>query len=199
MRGIPDDVMSCSDGRQHGAADATISPADAGPCALANSVVFETVDPEDVLRTGAIFWGNVRPACRDNGRKVQGALMLAGRTEGLSWLGYGKRGTGEDHENGDGDRVCGTEADLTSGLAKIAWKGKGQDAAPVPANFGSLNGHEATCGFMTRPATAIRWRITLPRPTRGGIRNSGLAGPKAISSWPSLGTATVCPGHGHPA
>ncbi|MFV0428735.1 MAG: hypothetical protein ACK5KO_04835 [Arachnia sp.] len=35
-------------------ADATVAPADAGPYALAGSVVFETVDPEDILRGAAL-------------------------------------------------------------------------------------------------------------------------------------------------
>ncbi len=36
-------------------ADATVAPADAGPYALAGSVVFEIVDPEDILADGDTF------------------------------------------------------------------------------------------------------------------------------------------------
>ncbi|SEU08422.1 TonB-dependent receptor domain-containing protein [Paracoccus homiensis] len=103
-------------------ADATISPADAGPYALAGSVVFETVDPEDILDPDQRFGGNARLSYDDNGKTAQAALTLAGQADGLSWLAYGKRATGDDYKAGDGTVMKGTAADLTSGLAKVAYE-----------------------------------------------------------------------------
>lgn len=103
-------------------ADATISPADAGPYALAGSVVFETLDPEDLLAEGDTFGGNVRLSYGDNGETLQRALTLSGRSGGFSWLGYAKRATGEDYEAGDGTTVGGTAADLDSFLGKVAYE-----------------------------------------------------------------------------
>lgn len=102
--------------------DATVSPADAGPYALAGSVVMETVDPERLLGEGRNFGGNVRLSYGDNGETFQRALTLAGRTGGLSVLGYAKRATGEDYVTGDGDTMGGTAADLDSLLGKIAYE-----------------------------------------------------------------------------
>ncbi|MDB6178374.1 TonB-dependent receptor [Paracoccus sp. Z330] len=103
-------------------ADATISPADAGPYALAGSVVFETIDPEDILGADDMFGGNLRLSYADNGDTAQAALTLAGQAQGFSWLAYGKRATGNDYESGDGTVMRGTAADLNSGLAKIAYE-----------------------------------------------------------------------------
>ncbi|ETX28827.1 TonB-dependent receptor plug domain-containing protein [Roseivivax isoporae] len=103
-------------------ADATVSPADAGPYALAGSVVFETLDAEDLLADGDRFGGNVRLSYGDNGETFQRALTAAGRTGGFSWLGYAKRATGEDYETGDGDVIGGTAADLDSLLGKVAYE-----------------------------------------------------------------------------
>ncbi|SFD42115.1 TonB-dependent receptor plug domain-containing protein [Roseivivax sediminis] len=103
-------------------ADATVSPADAGPYALAGSVVFETLDPSDILAEGDNFGGNVRLSYGDNGETFQRALTLTGRSGGFSWLGYAKRATGEDYETGDGDVIGGTAADLDSVLGKVAYE-----------------------------------------------------------------------------
>ena len=102
--------------------DATVSPADAGPYALAGSVVFETVDPESILEDGRNFSGNVRLSYGDNGETFQRALTLAGRSGGLSVLGYAKRASGEDYESGAGDTIGGTAADLDSLLGKVVYE-----------------------------------------------------------------------------
>lgn len=123
-------------------------PADAGPYALAGSVVLETVDPERLLGEERNFGGNLRLSYGDNGETFQRALTLAGRSGGLSVLGYAKRATGEDYVTGDGDTMGGTAADLDSLLGKIAYESESghrievsgpaaarRHAAPVPGQF----------------------------------------------------------------
>ncbi|MGR3455950.1 TonB-dependent receptor plug domain-containing protein [Pseudooceanicola sp.] len=134
-------------------ADATVAPADAGPYALAGSVVFETVDPEDVLDPGETFGGNVRLAYGTNGKTGQAAVTLAGRQGNLSWLGYAKRAKGEDYESGAGDTILGTAANLTSYLGKMVYENEAGHRMEVSAlhmtddelrqfraNFGGNNG-----------------------------------------------------------
>lgn len=133
--------------------DATVSPADAGPYALAGSVVFETVDPEDVVPEGQNVGGNLRLGYSDNGATQQGALTLAGVHQGFSWLGYVKRAEGDDYQSGDGTTILGTAADLYSYLGKIAYQGpeghrfeltgqqlEDQELRQFRANFGGLGG-----------------------------------------------------------
>ena len=134
-------------------ADATVAPADAGPYALAGSVVFETVDPVDILDEGDSFGGNVRLSYGDNGSTVQTALTVAGRAGGFSWLGYGKRANGGNYDSGAGAEILGTAADLTSYLGKLAYESDGGHRVEVSgqrlhdkelrqfrANFGGLGG-----------------------------------------------------------
>ncbi len=157
-------------------ADATISPADAGPYALAGSVVFETVDPEDILDPGDPFGGNVRLGYADNGGTAQGALTLAGQSGGFSWLAYGKRATGEDYESGSGQRVRGTRADLTSALLKLAYEDEtghrvelsGQrlrdnSLRQFRANFGSFGGDDSVLRVYdtTRESYSLHYENTL--------------------------------------
>jgi len=103
-------------------ADATIAPADAGPFALAGSVVFETVDAEDVVPVGQSVGGNVRLSYADNGNTAQAALTLAGMHEGFSWLGYIKRAQGDDYTTGAGAAQVGSGADMLSYLGKVAYE-----------------------------------------------------------------------------
>lgn len=103
-------------------ADATISPADAGPFALAGSVVFETVDAEDILTDGQAVGGNLRLSYADNGNTAQGALTLAGQYNGFSWLGYVKRASGDDYTTGAGTAQVGSGANMLSTLGKVAYE-----------------------------------------------------------------------------
>ncbi len=133
-------------------ADATVSPADAGPYALAGSVVFETVDATDILEPGDSFGGNVRLSFSDNGQTLQSSLTLAGQQGGFEWLLYGKLADGEDYEDGDGNRVYGTRAALESYLGKVAYEAGGHrfefsaqrlmdsSLRQERANFGGFNG-----------------------------------------------------------
>jgi hemoglobin/transferrin/lactoferrin receptor protein len=134
-------------------ADATVAPADAGPAALAGSVVFETVDPEDILQDGKSFGGNLRTSYSTNGETAQSALTLAGRQGNLSWLGYAKYADGQNYESGNGTEIEGTAADLKSFLGKVVYEtaeGHRVEASAMRlsdselrqfrANFGGLSG-----------------------------------------------------------
>ncbi len=133
--------------------DATVSPADAGPYALAGSVVFETLDATDILEFGQVVGGNLRLSYSDNGDTAQGALTLAGMYRGFEWVLYGKRATGDDYDDGDGNEVFGTAADLTSFLGKLAYESDtghrieysglqldDDELRQFRANFGGLEG-----------------------------------------------------------
>lgn len=140
-------------------ADATVSPADAGPYALAGSVVFETIDPEAVLAEGRDFGGNLRLSYGDNGETFQRTLTLAGRQGGFSALGYVKRATGEDYETGAGDTIGGTAADLDSVLAKLAYEspeGHRFELSGQQLKDDALRQFRANFGGPVRPTDALR-------------------------------------------
>lgn len=104
--------------------DAGSAPADAGPHALAGAVVMETVDVGDILTEGQAVGGNTRLSYADNGNTFGRSATLAGRFGGLEWLGYVKRATGDDYQNGAGGTIGGSAADLTTGLLKLAHEGE---------------------------------------------------------------------------
>ncbi|MFS4437393.1 TonB-dependent receptor plug domain-containing protein [Paracoccaceae bacterium GXU_MW_L88] len=154
-------------------ADATISPADAGPYALAGSVVFETVDAEDILDEGDVFGGNFRLGYTDNGETAQGALTLAGQYNGFSWVGYGKRATGDEYENGDGETMDGSAADLNSYLGKLAYEApnghrfelsgqrlEDQELRQYRANFQDIRGIGLRFYDTTRESYSLRYENT---------------------------------------
>ncbi|WP_291730334.1 TonB-dependent siderophore receptor [Leisingera sp. F5] len=103
--------------------DPGVAPADAGPRALAGRVVMETIDAEDIIEDGATFGGRSRLSYSSNGSTAQGSLTLAGRSGGFEILGYAKRATGDNYEDGDGNEVTGSAANLTAGLLKFAYEG----------------------------------------------------------------------------
>ncbi|UWQ81671.1 TonB-dependent receptor (plasmid) [Leisingera sp. S132] len=103
--------------------DPGVAPADAGPRALAGRVVMETIDAEDILEDGATFGGQSRLSYSSNGNTAQGSLTLAGRSGGFEILGYAKRATGSNYEDGGGVEISGSAANLTAGLLKFAYEG----------------------------------------------------------------------------
>ncbi|UWQ35302.1 TonB-dependent receptor (plasmid) [Leisingera sp. M527] len=103
--------------------DPGVAPADAGPRALAGRVVMETIDAEDIIEDGETFGGRSRLSYSSNGSTAQGSLTLAGRSGGFEILGYAKRATGDNYEDGDGNEVTGSAANLTAGLLKFAYEG----------------------------------------------------------------------------
>ncbi|MBY6141555.1 TonB-dependent receptor [Leisingera daeponensis] len=103
--------------------DPGVAPADAGPRALAGRVVMETIDAEDILEDGETFGGQSRLSYSSNGNTAQGSLTLAGRSGGFEILGYAKRATGGNYEDGDGNEMSGSAANLSAGLLKFAYEG----------------------------------------------------------------------------
>lgn len=103
-------------------ADAGAAPADAGPHAIAGSVVFETVDAADILAEDAVFGGDLRLAYGENGKTFTRALTLATRHAGFEALAYAKSATGSDYTTGGNETIAGTAADLQSGLLKLAYE-----------------------------------------------------------------------------
>lgn len=103
--------------------DPGVAPADAGPRALAGRVVMETIDAEDILEDGETFGGQSRLSYSSNGNTAQGSLTLAGRSGGFEILGYAKRATGDNYEDGDGNEMSGSAANLSAGLLKFAYEG----------------------------------------------------------------------------
>lgn len=103
--------------------DPGVAPADAGPRALAGRVVMETIDAEDILEDGETFGGQSRLSYSSNGNTAQGSLTLAGRSGGFEILGYAKRATGDNYEDGDGTEMSGSAANLSAGLLKFAYEG----------------------------------------------------------------------------
>ncbi|MBR9762918.1 MAG: TonB-dependent receptor [Rhodobacteraceae bacterium] len=160
-------------------ADATISPADAGPGALAGSVVFETVDAADILAIGESFGGNLRLSYADNGDTLQSALTLAGREGGFEWLLYGKVADGSDYESGAGETIHGTRAALESYLAKAAWESEGhrlefsaqrlEDTSlrQMRANFGGSGG--VTDALTLYDTTRESYALSYAQPDATGL------------------------------
>lgn len=135
-------------------ADAGAAPADAGPQALAGSVVFETVDAGDILEKGRNFGGDLRLSYGDNGKTFTRALTLAGRQAGFEFLGYLKSATGKDYATGAGNVISGTAADLQSGLLKLAYE------AP--------EGHRIELSAMELRDDALRrWRANIGQVSGG--------------------------------
>lgn len=135
-------------------ADPGIAAADTGPNAVAGAVIMETVDAEDILEEGDTFGGVLRLSYGDNGETFGRSLTLAGRSEnGFEILAYAKSATGEDYEDGSGNIVAGTGAELQSRLLKLGYESleghrvefsgqqiKDDGARPYRANIGAVIG-----------------------------------------------------------
>lgn len=135
--------------------DAGVAPADAGPGALAGAVAYETKDARDFLDADGAG-GLVKTTFNLNGPSSTTHLGGYGRhkwAEGLASITYGKGGKFED---GNGDRVRGSETDTASGLLKLAAQGTGGDrlslgfervydssSRPYRGNMGALSGRPA--------------------------------------------------------
>ncbi|MBY6068889.1 TonB-dependent receptor [Leisingera aquaemixtae] len=133
--------------------DPGVAPADAGPRALAGRVVMETIDAGDILEDGATFGGQSRLSYSSNGNTAQGALTLAGRSNGFEILAYAKRATGDNFEDGDGNEVTGSNANLTAGLLKFAYEGDQGDRVELSlqqAEDNEIRNFQPNFGASTR-------------------------------------------------
>ncbi|KUP91823.1 TonB-dependent receptor domain-containing protein [Tritonibacter horizontis] len=99
-----------------------LAPADAGPGALAGSIAYETKDADDLLEEGDPFGGLFTLGTTSNGTKLDTSLSLFGRSGSLEYLLSATRRTGDDYEDGDGNEVLGTQADLTDFVGKFAYE-----------------------------------------------------------------------------
>lgn len=99
--------------------DAGVAPADAGFGALAGSIAYETRSALDLLEDGRDHGGKVTTGYATNGKTATGALTLYGRQGPIDALIYGKRATGNDYEDGNGNTVSYTGADMISQMLKL--------------------------------------------------------------------------------
>lgn len=135
--------------------DAGVAPADAGPGALAGAVAYETKDARDFLEEDGVG-GMAKTSYNLNGASSVnnlGGYARHGWAEGLVNLTYGKGGKFED---GNGEKVRGSEVDTTSGLLKLAAQTTGggrlslgfervydNSTRPYRGNMGNLSGRPA--------------------------------------------------------
>ena len=97
-----------------------LAPADAGPGGLGGSLAYETKDAADLLESGKHFGGRLTLRAGDNRDAFRSTLALYGTDGGFEYILSGARDVSNDYEDGDGDEVPGTEADLTDYTGKIA-------------------------------------------------------------------------------
>lgn len=102
-----------------------LAPADAGPGALAGSIAYETKDAGDLLEDGRDFGGYFKLGGSSNGDGLDASLALYGRTGGFEYVLSGTRRDSNDYQDGDGNVVIGTGADLTDYVAKFAYTSAG--------------------------------------------------------------------------
>lgn len=100
----------------------SLAPADAGPGALAGAIAYETKDASDLLEEGDNFGGTFTLGTSNNGVDAQTGLSLFGRSSGFEYLLSATRRSGGDYEDGDGNEVLGTGADLTDYVGKLAYE-----------------------------------------------------------------------------
>lgn len=98
-----------------------LAPADAGPGALAGVIAYETKDARDFLEDGDTFGGVATLGYGSNANAFRRGLTLFGRSEGFEFLLNSVKTTGDDYKDGSGNVVLGTEPDLTSLTAKMAY------------------------------------------------------------------------------
>ncbi len=101
--------------------DPGVAPADAGPGALGGSIVYETVDVDDLLEPDRSLGGFVQGSFDTNGGTFTNDLSSYGRAGNLELLGYFKWAKSDDFEAGDGEQMPGSGSDLRSGLVKTAY------------------------------------------------------------------------------
>jgi len=131
--------------------DPGVAPADAGPGALAGSIVYETVDVRDLLDPDKNLGGFTSVSFDTNGSTVTVDGSGYARHSGAEILGYTKYAKGSDYTAGNGNEMDGTGADLLSLLAKGAHQSqeghrfeltarhlKDDALRPYRANFGGL-------------------------------------------------------------
>lgn len=103
-------------------ASAGVAPADDGPGAIGGSLVYETIDVDDVLAPDRTVGGFVDGRYASNGEVLTTSGSVYGRAGDVELLGYVKHMDGDDYEDGNGDTVNYSTPALISGLVKIAYE-----------------------------------------------------------------------------
>ncbi|MBU2962076.1 TonB-dependent receptor [Citreicella sp. C3M06] len=127
-----------------------IAPADAGPGALGGALAYTTKDARDLLDLDDPFGGMIGVTTGDNGTGVRRNMALYGQQGGFEWLLSASRQTGDDYEDGDGDEVEGTEADLTSYMLKLGYTTKSGKRLTFAASETEDTGGRASQGGFIR-------------------------------------------------
>lgn len=131
--------------------EAGVAPADAGPGALGGAVTYETLDARDLLDFEDGVGGRSYNTFDFNGDTATTGFTLFGMRDDLEGLASINVGRGNDFEDGDGNKVDGSETHFESGLLKGAWESEAghrfelgyervSDSAdrPFRANIGSI-------------------------------------------------------------
>lgn len=143
--------------------DAGVAPADAGPGALAGSIVYETKDARDLLEPGKTFGGLVSADYDFNSQTHTVGLSIFGAENGFEYLGYLNFAKGGNYTAGDGSEVNGTSTNLISGLGKIAYEATSGHRFEIS--------HEQVRDDAPRPFRANIGELTNPKPWEPRIRD----------------------------
>ena len=98
-----------------------VAPADAGPNALGGTISMETKDGRDIVDPGEIFGGYGKLSYNSNTEGLTSDFTVASRYEGLDFMLFGTKATGNDYEDGDGNEVGGTKPVVENFLFKTGF------------------------------------------------------------------------------
>lgn len=112
-----------------------VAPADVGPAALGGSIRFETKDVGDLLEAGRSLGAYVYGAYDTNSETFLRSGAVYGRSNGFEVLGFASYADGENFEDGGGNTVPGTAADLTSAIGKIAYEATSGDRFELSTDY----------------------------------------------------------------
>ena len=112
-----------------------VAAADDGPQAAAGTIKFETKDARDLLAPNQAFGGFGGLRWDSNGNTFRETLSLYGQAQGFEALVYGTNIHGSDYDDGDGDEIAGTAAELYDILGKAAWTGSGGYRLEASADY----------------------------------------------------------------
>lgn len=182
--------------------DPGVAPADAGFGALAGSIAYETKSALDMLEDGRDFGGQVTTGYASNGNTATGALTLYGRQGPVDALAYAKRATGNDYEDGDGNTVPYTGADMNSHALKLGaqigdWRAElgalsfTDDALrPYRANLGGVIGGPPTPETRRYSVDQNSQTLSLRRTAADGLIDPELRISKSESKVDTFDLAT---------
>jgi len=158
--------------------DPGVTAADAGFGAAAGAIRYETVDAIDLLKSGKNLGGTAILGYDSNGQTFKTTLSGYGKSDkGIDFLGMVSSANGEDYEGGDGEEQRGTEADLLSGMIKLAYESENGHRFAYSSDYSKddaerllrLNLGPIRGTYQFNETKATRWtntfRYTSTRPT----------------------------------